>query len=205
MNPKLYYFHDPMCSWCWGFKPTWNEIKSNLPDNVEVVNILGGLAPDSEIEMPKDMQHFLQQTWKRIESELNRPFNHAFWTQCKPRRSTYPACRAVIAASVQGMEQEMIDAIQEAYYLEARNPSDIDVLVDIAKSLTLDVNLFEEHMCSEALSSLLDEEISFYQKSCVRGFPSLMLVVGTTAYPLMIDYQDPRILLNQIEVLIPTA
>ncbi|MCP4060185.1 MAG: DsbA family protein, partial [Pseudoalteromonas sp.] len=20
---KLIYVHDPMCSWCWGYKPTW--------------------------------------------------------------------------------------------------------------------------------------------------------------------------------------
>ena len=24
----LYYVHDPMCSWCYAFKPTFNELKN---------------------------------------------------------------------------------------------------------------------------------------------------------------------------------
>ena len=25
----LYYVYDPMCSWCWGYKPTWDKVKKN--------------------------------------------------------------------------------------------------------------------------------------------------------------------------------
>ncbi|MDF4306582.1 DsbA family protein, partial [Vibrio parahaemolyticus] len=27
MDIKLYYVHDPMCSWCWGYKPTIEKLK----------------------------------------------------------------------------------------------------------------------------------------------------------------------------------
>ncbi|MFT6977114.1 MAG: putative protein-disulfide isomerase, partial [Shewanella psychromarinicola] len=25
-NTTLYYVHDPMCSWCWGYRPTWDTL-----------------------------------------------------------------------------------------------------------------------------------------------------------------------------------
>ena len=124
----LYYFHDPMCSWCWGFRPTWQALQENLPDTVAVQYVLGGLAPDSDQSMPDELRRMIQNTWQRIQQELGTEFNFDFWTQNTPRRSTFPACRAVIAAHQQGMEQEMILAIQQAYYLRALNPSDLSIL-----------------------------------------------------------------------------
>ena len=49
-----YLIVDPMCSWCWGFRPVWDELQATLPDEVAVVELMGGLAPDTE--QPMDAQ-----------------------------------------------------------------------------------------------------------------------------------------------------
>ena len=93
----LYYVHDPMCSWCWGFRPTWQKIQEGLSDDVEVRYLLGGLAPDSQEPMPKSMQLDIASYWGKIQQHISgTEFNFDFWEKCKPRRSTYPACRAVL-------------------------------------------------------------------------------------------------------------
>lgn len=56
MHATLYYIHDPMCSWCWGFTPIWQKIRAQLPADLPVVYLLGGLAPDSDDPMPQSMQ-----------------------------------------------------------------------------------------------------------------------------------------------------
>ena len=135
-TPILYYVHDPMCSWCWALRPMWQRIRSGLPVPVRVKNLLGGLAPDSDAPMAESMRTHLEATWQRIQEQVpDTGFNFAFWQQCQPRRSTYPACRAVIAARQQGAarEETMIHAIQKAYYLGARNPSDTQTLVALAR------------------------------------------------------------------------
>jgi len=53
----LYYIHDPMCSWCWAFRPVWGEVQRRLPETVSVTYLLGGLAPDSDAPMPESTQH----------------------------------------------------------------------------------------------------------------------------------------------------
>ena len=135
MSKILVYVHDPMCSWCWGFEPTRHAIVAGLPADTRVWRLLGGLAPDSEQPMPEPMRAALQQTWRRIEEMIpGTRFNFDFWTNNTPRRSTYPANRAVIAARLQGeaCDSKMTGAIQRAYYLEARNPSDDSTLASRA-------------------------------------------------------------------------
>ena len=103
-DSALYYVHDPMRCWCWGFKNTWADVQKKLPTNITVKNLLGGLAPDNDLAMPDEMQINIRDTWRSIQKQIPKTeFNFDFWTLCKPRRSTYPACRAVIAARNRAM------------------------------------------------------------------------------------------------------
>ncbi len=201
----LYYVHDPMCSWCWGFKPTWKKIEKSLQGDIEIRYVLGGLAPDSNEPMPAEMQNTIAGYWKKIQSHIpGTQFNFDFWDQCKPRRSTYPACRAVIAAKKQNPESEkaMILAIQNAYYLNARNPSDNSTLIDLAKQLKLDVKQFEQDLESTETSQQLEKDILFSRQIGAQGFPSMILENNGLYQTMPLDYNNPEpvieIIKNQI-------
>lgn len=180
----LYYVHDPMCSWCWAFVPTWEQIQRELPSDIEVVYLLGGLAPDSDLPMPEQMKLTIAGYWQTIQDRVpGTQFNYDFWTQCQPRRSTYPSCRAVLAAKAQAkdsdeakvLEQAMIKAIQEGYYLNARNPSDFATLIAFAKEIGLDAKRFELELNSESTIEKLNAEIQLSRSIGAQGFPSLIL------------------------------
>ena len=66
-NATLFYIHDPMCSWCWGFRPVWEQLEQQLSTTVKIVYIVGGLAPDSDQPMAIPMQQTLAATWQRIQ------------------------------------------------------------------------------------------------------------------------------------------
>ena len=106
MKNTLYYVLDPMCSWCWGFRPVFESLlvhlSKNLPDQINVQYVMGGLAPDSDQPMPEETCLYIQKQWSAVETTLGAKFNWDFWSECQPRRSTYPACRAVIAAGTTG-------------------------------------------------------------------------------------------------------
>lgn len=203
MKATLYYAHDPMCSWCWGFKPNWMAIKQALPENVTASYILGGLAPDSNVPMPAQMQSMLQQTWQRIEQTIpGTRFNFDFWTENEPRRSTYPACRAVIAARAESVEFEepMILAIQTAYYLNAQNPSDDEVLTSLAKNIGCNEKQFKESLNSSITANTLTTEIRFAQRLGAQGFPSLFLHTDNNeVIPVGVHYTQSKPVLDQID------
>lgn len=190
-----------MCSWCWGFRATWLTVLEDLPEAVSVVTLLGGLAPDSGQPMPTEMQAMISNTWKTIQQRIpGTRFDHSFWQKCQARRSTYPACRAVIAARNQNpsFEQAMVLAIQQAYYLNAQNPSDKGILVDLAKDLLLDITLFEKDLSSEQTQQQLDREILQARALGATGFPSLILEYKDKNSLLKLSYNDPEKILKQV-------
>ncbi len=201
MPAILYYFHDPMCSWCYAFQPIWQEIKTRLPANVEQINVLGGLAPDEDELMPKSLQLTIQHHWRRIQRVVpGTEFNFDFWSNCKPRRSTWPACRAVIAAASQdkSMEEPMIQAIQLAYYREARNPSDYSTHVELAGELHLDVDQFAFDLTSPETELQLQRQLRLTSLYNVSGFPALVLTKDDKKQSLAIDYNNAETVIKMI-------
>jgi putative protein-disulfide isomerase len=204
----LFYVYNPMCSWCWGYKPTWslleNQLKQQFPD-LAIEYRLGGLAADTDEPMPQDMQVFLQQTWQRISVQLGTQFNFDFWTECQPKRATYPACRAILLARDAGLEAEFYLAVQQAYYLEAKNPSDDTTLVDIASKLAMDREAFAKALNSDLTKSRLQQEISQTRRLPIQGFPSLVLALNGDLILIELDYKNAPTSFNQIALLMKEA
>lgn len=177
MNGTLIYILDPMCSWCWGFASTFNSLREKLPAAIEVQYVMGGLAKDSDEPMPEETQNYVQGQWRLVSEKTGAEFNWDFWKKCQPRRSTYPACRAVIAAGLQGRENipKMIATIQSAYYLEARNPSDLSTLLDLATGLDLNHQTFSDDIQSPEVEALLQQDFQTRRQLHVTSFPTLVL------------------------------
>ena len=220
MSKTLVHIHDPMCSWCWGFRPAWEALLQSLAPAQEegqlnVAYLAGGLAPDSDVPMPQEMQQMLSQTWRNIQNAISgTQFNFDFWQVGKPRRSTYPACRAVLAAKQLNLASEtsMIKAIQQAYYLHAQNPSNNSTLITLAEQIGLDTHAFSEALTSDDIEQQLQQQISqsryLFQYMNSRGFPSLALLSNDdlsnvpTAQQIAtidIDYNNAAHMLAQIQ------
>lgn len=202
---NLFFYHDPMCSWCWGYRPVSDRLVSSLPDDVRLVKIVGGLAPDSDDPMPQNLLEGLPKAWHKIHELLGTEFNFDFWSKCKPRRSTYPACRAVLAAGNQDKYDQMIDAIQRAYYLRAMNPSDTDTLELLAGELDLDAEQFARDIRSAEIEAELQRQVDFSRQSPIDGFPSLVLDISGKLIAVARDYEDPQPTLDHIKALMSGA
>jgi putative protein-disulfide isomerase len=190
-----------MCSWCWGFRPTLERLLADLPADIGVQRLLGGLAPDTDKPMPQEMRVWLQQTWRTISERIpGTQFNHDFWTRCAPRRSTYPACRAVIAARRQDpkLDEAMTYAIQRAYYLQARNPSDGQTLVELAGEIGADAVAFAENLIAAEIQAELEREIELIRAMDAWRFPSLVLDLDGSRWRVPIDSLDAGAMLARI-------
>ncbi|HAT7738615.1 TPA: DsbA family protein [Vibrio vulnificus] len=188
MKIKLYYVHDPMCSWCWGYKPTLEKLKQQLPGVIQFEYVVGGLAPDSTLPMLPEMQQKIESIWHQIEQRLGTQFNYEFWTRCTPVRSTYQACRAVIAAGFQDSYEQMLEAIQHAYYLRAMPPHDEATHRQLAQEIGLNVQQFENDVTGRLLEGVFEEQLSLARSLGVNAYPSLVLQINDAYFPIEIDY-----------------
>lgn len=93
----------------------------------------------------------------------------------------------------------MTEAIQQAYYLRAMNPSDYDTHATLADELGLDVVQFMEDLTSEDVELLLQENLNKAAALGVSGFPSLVLEVDGQHWPIAVAYQNELTTLNDIK------
>jgi putative protein-disulfide isomerase len=92
----------------------------------------------------------------------------------------------------------MILAIQQAYYLEARNPADSNTLIELASEIGLDGVLFSADIESPAVHEELSKEIEFTRRREVKGFPTLLLEKEGVFTGIQHDYNDAKTVLHQI-------
>lgn len=191
-NNTLYYIYDPMCSWCYAFETSLALLQQQCPEALNIQLILGGLAEDTTTPMPIETQIMVQQAWRKIEKTVpNVQFNFDFWAKNKAYRSTYPACRAILAAAHQSSDcaEPMRHAIQTAYYQEAQNPSLADVLVACAKQIGLNEQTFHTDLHSFSTNIKLTEQRQFAQQLNVSSYPSLRLALDGEVYSIPVDYK----------------
>ncbi|MEC8962582.1 MAG: DsbA family protein [Pseudomonadota bacterium] len=175
MLTQLHLIVDPMCSWCWGFRSSWQTFLAELPPSVIVKDLMGGLAPDSHEPMDAQTQAYVQNAWRAVAERTGANFNYQFWDVCEPRRSTYPACRAVISAGLQSTSARAryFEAVQQAYYLEARDPSHTATLIALAGEIGLDSTQFEKDLDSSTVQEAFGEELAQVRALGVTGFPTV--------------------------------
>ncbi len=197
----LYYIHDPMCSWCYAFDKTLKQIESKLPKSIDLLRIAGGLATDSTDPMSDSLAIMIQTNWKKIEQAVPHiQFNFNFWNSNQAIRSTYPSCRAVLAAKKQSAEYEdkMIAQIQWAYYQNAENPSHNKTLINCAKQIGLEEKLFIADYKSKLINNQLLAQIQFAKSIGISSYPSLCLEINNQFLLLKIDYNDAHYVTEQI-------
>ena len=149
-------------------------LEAELPAEISLQFVMGGLGADPNKPMEQSIRAYVQDNWRSVEATTGASFNWEFWDRCRPRRSTYPACRAVIAATLCDKGPSMFRAIQRAYYLEARNPSEIETLVELAVDLELNSNQFRTSIQSVEVEALLQRDFDTRRKLGANQFPTLL-------------------------------
>ncbi|MEK7717712.1 MAG: DsbA family protein [Pseudomonadota bacterium] len=173
----LWYFADPMCSWCWGFTPAIGAIKESYSDRLKIALMLGGLRPGTtEPVTPKFREETLHH-WRDVHKMTGQPF--AF-EGAMPEGFVYdtePASRAVIA--VAGIDPEAIfpyfKSVQAAFYTQGRNVTKTGTLAELAAQHNIDRPKFLERFESEDVRNKTRAHFRITREAGVRGFPTIVL------------------------------
>lgn len=96
----------------------------------------------------------------------------------------------------------MILAIQHAYYLQARNPSEAETLSTLATEIALNVQQFEIDLFSPRTNEQLAFEIQTSRQWPISGFPSLLIEHQRRIAKLPFNYADPGSTLKTLNTLV---
>lgn len=179
--PLLWYFADPMCSWCWGFSPVIESVRDAYRDRIKIALVLGGLRPGETAPLTAAGREELLHHWHQVHARTGQPFR---FENALPQGFVYdtePASRAV--ATVGGIDPALIfplfKAIQHAFYAEGRDVTQAGVLADLAAGLGADRQAFLQAFDSEAARARTQAHFRQARQGGVRGFPALILQQDT--------------------------
>ena len=176
---KVIYFTDPICSTCWGIEPQLRKLKLEHGHLLTIEYRMGGLLPDWDyssggISKPSDVATH----WDEGSAHYDMPIDGDVWLE-DPLYSSYPPSVAVKAAQIQDGEKAVsfLRRIREMVFLEKKNITRREHLLDAASYAGLDVNKFEWDLGNSA-NDRFQSDLEMAKQFGVRGFPTFFITAA---------------------------
>ena len=197
-KPKLIYFSDPMCSWCYGFSPEISEALERLGETVDFQLVMGGLRPYNT-ETMEGLGDFLKEHWDHVHERSGQPFCYDILEDTNFVYDTEPPSRAVVVMKKLKPKAifEFFQKIQEAFYKENKNTNLTETYLDLAAEFDVDKKVFQKEFESEEMKKAVRSEFTFTAKVGVRGFPTVVLLDGKHLHLLSNGYTTSDILVEK--------
>lgn len=200
-RPVLWYFADPMCSWCWGFSPVIERIKTEYGDRVHLSLNLGGLRPGTRAPMTDSLREEILHHWQQVNKLTGQPFK---FDGALPEGFIYdtePASRAILVVGKLQPEQTMacLASVHRAFYSEGRDVTQQSVLAGIAESLGVSVSDFNTGFESSEARKKTQQHFQRTRQAGVNGFPTTVWQHGEQVELLAAGYTPYETIAEKIE------
>lgn len=199
--PVLWYFADPMCSWCWGFSTVITQIKSEYSDQVKIALNLGGLRPGTTEPLSGKMRAEILHHWQDVNRVTGQRFKFEGAMPGGFIYDTEPASRAVLVFGRLNPKDTLayFTAIQTAFYAEGQDVTQTDILVDLANQFVVEENEFISLFQSDKLKEDTRTHFTRTRQAGVTGFPTVMWQDGDRTEVLCTGYRSYPLLFEQIK------
>lgn len=176
-KPRLLYFADTMCSWCYGFAPQMDRLLAALGDRVELLLFSGGLRPYTTEPVDAAMRARLADAWTRIAALTGQPFGDGSVLGEGFVYDSEPASRAIVTLRyiAPGKDYPFMLAVQRAFYAGGEAITDPAVLARHAGALGVDTAAFAEAFASDQMKAATADDFRVAQRLGIDGFPTLVL------------------------------
>lgn len=192
---RLLYVADPMCSWCWGFAPVLEELRTTFDLPVDVV--LGGLRPGPAARpLDPGMISYLRTTWGRIAEMTGQPFDFTALERQDWVYDTELPSRAVVAVRTLDPASALpfFRRLQRAFYAEAIDVTAPAVYGDLVAPFGIDPGAFGGMLESDEIRAATWKDFEAARAMGITGFPALLGIRGHRGWVVTLGYQPaPRL------------
>ena len=176
MDRILWYFADPMCSWCYGFSSVISELVPKYKQRIPISLVVGGLQPNTTQPISDDSRKEILHHWQEVNKRTDAEFQFDNALPDGFIYNTEPACRAAITIPQLDPHATFpyFIRLQQAFYAEQRDITQPEVLADIAAEFDIDRDKFLQHWSSTQMQDKAQQNFEMTRQFGVRGFPTLI-------------------------------
>lgn len=187
----LWYFADPMCSWCWGFAPVISAIEDVYKEWLKIELVLGGLRPGTTEPVTPEFRKQILHHWQEVQKRTGQPF---VFDGALPDGFVYdtePASRAVVAVGEMNPAAALpyFKSVQRAFYAEQKDVTKPEILAGLAGRQNLETAKFLNLFSSELIKNGTRVQFQQSRETGVTGFPTVVLQDDKGAKLLTVGYQ----------------
>ena len=180
------YYTDILCVWAWIAQPRLEELQKHWKNKVCVKHRFVDIFGDSYRKIPaawgerdgfEKFQAHVQHAAEKFEEAR---IHHAIWTRTRPRSSmqAHLLLRAVEIVAGPTQLEKLALRIRRAFFCDALDVSDMDLLLELAQEASVDANSLRESLYSGEAMADLSRDLRAAQESGVRGSPTWVLNEG---------------------------
>ena len=205
--PVLWYFADPMCSWCWGFTPVIEQIRQDYQNRVPLALVLGGLRPGTQETVTPAFREKSLHHWRAVQQKTGQIFT---FENVLPEGFIYNTeipSRAVISLGKLKPEATFayFKSIQSAFYTGQQDVTQSATLAELSAIQGVDAQTFLETFQSDEAKNLTQSHFNRAREWGVRGFPTLIFQTPTAYHLLTNGYRPFNELKSQIDALLEST
>lgn len=197
----LWYFADPMCSWCWGFSPVMQRLRDVYATRLKIALMLGGLRPGTTDMITSALRDEILHHWHDVHKLTGQTFTFDNALPDGFVYNTEPPCRAVIAFGDLNPQHifHYFATIQSAFYVDQLDVTQGHILARLANQHDVSQQEFLRHFHSDAVQNKTLLHFQGTQQAGIRGFPSLVLQQGERHEFISHGYQSYDSLTEKID------
>jgi predicted DsbA family dithiol-disulfide isomerase len=171
---EIYFFVDPICPECWALEPILKKLKIEYGRYFSIKHILSGKLANLNISKKKGYENIALQ-WEKTASRTGMSCDGNLWLE-NPISSPYIASIAIKAAELQGKRSgiRFLRKLQEVLFLEKKNISNFEVLMECARNVGLDVEEFLSDIHSESAAKAFQCDLKITSEMDVHEIPTLV-------------------------------
>jgi putative protein-disulfide isomerase len=199
-RPRLIYFADTMCSWCYGFAPEMNRVLLEMGEEVDLVLQSGGLRPFNTEVLTDEMKPRFRGYRQAVADATGLLFDDAFFKRDGFIMDTEPASRAVVTMRNLSPQAAypFMHQIQRAFFARNEDIRDADVLSAHAEAFEVPGEEFAAAFASDEMKEATRQDFALAQRFQVTGFPTLVLLKGRAGYHITVGYAKAEVVIENL-------
>lgn len=171
---EIYLFIDPLCPECWALEPIIKKLKIEYGHYFTLRHVLSGKLASLNNSVRKKPEN-IAQAWEKTASRSGMSCDGSLWFENPISAPSLPSV-AIKAAELQGKRTaaRFLRKVQENLFLEKQNISNVDVLLDCAEQVGIDMELFKQDITSESATKAFQCDLTITSEMDVTEIPTLV-------------------------------
>lgn len=171
---EIYVFIDILCPECWALEPYIKKLTIEYGRFFTIRPIISShLYPLDKGQFDKPKNH--HKIWEKTAQRTGMSFNSDFWLK-HSIQSPWSVPLAIKAAELQGKRagKSFLRQIQEHLFVDMKNVSKDDVLIDCAKDTNLDIEEFKNDLYSKSATKALQRDLKLLKEMDIDYVPAIV-------------------------------